>query len=149
MSAIENVFSNFCSLEKRYKFYICRALDGISFERVQHCVGIIHFLTDYIRTSYKNIKSSGWDFIRIALSSWVLLLSKNSEHWKNPKIAVFIGAVYQLFAALGEFILIERERSSTRELSNVIDEWEHVFAKDVNLILLRCFMKFIQLNGKF
>lgn len=30
----------------------------------------------------------------------------------------------------------------------VIDEWEHVFAKDVNLILLKCFMKFVQANGK-
>lgn len=32
-------------------------------------------------------------------------------------------------------------------MSQMIDEWEHVFAKDVNLILLKCFMRFIQANG--
>lgn len=34
-------------------------------------------------------------------------------------------------------------------MTQVIDEWEHVFAKDVNLILLKCFMRFVQANGKY
>lgn len=101
-----------------------------------------------LRIMPKNIGPDGWDFIRIALSSWVLSLSKSSEHWRNPKIAIFTVAVYQLFVSLSEFINDEKIRSSARHLINIIDEWEHVFAKDVNLLLLKCFMKFVQLSGK-
>lgn len=32
-------------------------------------------------------------------------------------------------------------------LSGVIDEWEHLFAKDVNLIVLKCYMKFVGNKG--
>lgn len=54
-----------------------------------------------------------------------------------------------MFEVFSDFIGEERIKSSTRIMTQVIDEWEHVFAKDVNLILLKCFMKFIQANGKF
>lgn len=53
-----------------------------------------------------------------------------------------------MFEVFYEFIAEERIKSSTRTVAQVIDEWEHVFAKDVNLILLKCFMRFIQANGK-
>lgn len=53
-----------------------------------------------------------------------------------------------MFEVFYEFIATERIKSSTRAMTQVIDEWEHVFAKDVNLILLKCFMRFIQANGK-
>lgn len=96
----------------------------------------------------RNVTPNGWDFVRIALSSWVLSLSKSSDCWQQPKIAVLTIAVYKLFGALSEYINHERDRSSTRDVTNVIDEWEHVFAKDVNLLLLKCFMKFVQLSGK-
>lgn len=64
------------------------------------------------------------------------------------QIAVFIASVYKMFDALSAFIKDERMRSSTTSLTDVIDEWENVFAKDVNLILLKCFMKFVQGSGK-
>lgn len=54
-----------------------------------------------------------------------------------------------MFEVFYQFITEERIKSSTRTMSQVIDEWEHVFAKDVNLILLKCFMRFIQANGRF
>lgn len=54
-----------------------------------------------------------------------------------------------MFEVFYEFIADERAKSSTRVMKNVIDEWEQVFAKDVNLILLKCFMRFVvQANGK-
>lgn len=53
-----------------------------------------------------------------------------------------------MFEVFYELIAMERIKSSTRAMAQVIDEWEHVFAKDVNLILLKCFMKFIQASGK-
>lgn len=53
-----------------------------------------------------------------------------------------------MFEVFSEFIVEEREKSSTTIMKQMIDEWEHVFAKDVNLILLKCFMRFVQANGK-
>lgn len=52
-----------------------------------------------------------------------------------------------MFEVLLEFIAEEQIKSSSRTMSQMIDEWEHVFAKDVNLILLKCFMRFVQANG--
>lgn len=63
------------------------------------------------------------------------------------KIAIFTSAIYKMFEVFYQFIGEERMKSSTRTMSQMIDEWEHVFAKDVNLILLKCFMRFIQANG--
>lgn len=53
-----------------------------------------------------------------------------------------------MFEVFYEFIADERAKSSTKVMSQMIDEWEQVFAKDVNLILLKCFMRFVQANGK-
>lgn len=47
---------------------------------------IINFLTDILKTFPKNITETGWDFVRIAISSWVLSLSKSSDFWQNPKV---------------------------------------------------------------
>lgn len=77
------------------------------------------------------------------MSSWVLTVSKTSEHFKSTKVAVFTTAIYRLFRNLAKFIAQEKIKSSTEMLSSVIDEWEHLFAKDVNLIILKCYMKFI------
>lgn len=30
----------------------------------------------------------------------------------------------------------------------MIDEWENLFAKEVNLILIKCFMNFVKNQGK-
>lgn len=49
-------------------------------------VDYMHFLADNLQYSFGNITKNGWDFIRIALSSWVLSASKSSSHWKSPKV---------------------------------------------------------------
>lgn len=46
------------------------------------------------------------------------------------------------------FIESERKKSSTKQMIQVVDEWEQVFAKDVNLILLKCFIKFVEADRK-
>lgn len=95
----------------------------------------------------KQLDTTSWDLIRIALSSWVLTVSKTSEHFQSTKVAVFIASVYRLFCNLSKFIAQEKVKSSTEMLSSVIDEWENLFAKDVNLIVLKCFMKFVNSKG--
>lgn len=47
------------------------------------------------------------------------------------------------------FIESEREKSSSKQMMQVVDEWEQVFAKDVNLILLKCFIKFVEADRKW
>lgn len=54
-----------------------------------------------------------------------------------------------MFKALYDFIKSEYSKSSTKNLTRIVDEWESIFAKDVNLILLKCFMKFLQAEGEF
>lgn len=57
-----------------------------SAEQVVQIVEIINFLTDILKIFPKNITETGWDFVRIAISSWVLSLSKSSDAWQNPKV---------------------------------------------------------------
>ena len=124
-----------------------RKISTTSLVNVLHTAEIVHFLTDVVTHFSNNLSATGWDFIRIAISSWVLTLSKSSDHYQQPKCAIFISAVYKLFRALYDFIHIQRAKSSTPFLDHVIDEWEQIFAKDVNLIVLKCYMRFIQGGG--
>lgn len=48
---------------------------------------ICNFLTDIVIYFPKNLNASAWDFIRIALSSWVLTVSKSSDHFRDPKVS--------------------------------------------------------------
>lgn len=52
-------------------------------------------------------------------------------------------AIYKLFHAFYSFIVTQETKSSTHLLGVVIEEWNHLFAKDVNLILLKCYLKFV------
>lgn len=55
-------------------------------EQVVQVAEVINFLTDILKIFPKNITETGWDFVRIAISSWVLSLSKTSDAWQNPKV---------------------------------------------------------------
>lgn len=57
---------------------------------------------------------------------------------------MFVVAVYRLFGAFRAFIGPSlAQRSSTHLLTSVAEEWNQLFAKDVNLILLKCYLKFV------
>lgn len=71
-------------------FFFHRNISSIPAEKILQVTEFVRFLTDVIQTFPGNITESGWDFIRIAISSWVLTLSKSSEHWKNPKVIQFL-----------------------------------------------------------
>lgn len=58
-----------------------------------------------------------------------------------------MSAIYNLLHCLSTFIAAEKRKSSTEVLTKMIDEWEHLFAKDVNLILLKCFMNYVKEQG--
>lgn len=72
-----------------YLWTFSRNISTTSAEKVLQVTELIRFLADVIQTFPGNITEGGWDFIRIAISSWVLTLSKSSEHWKSPKV-IFI-----------------------------------------------------------
>lgn len=44
-----------------------------------------------------------------------------------------------MFGALIEFIRSEKQKSSTELLKNVIDEWDSLFAKEVNVVLFKAY----------
>lgn len=58
-----------------------------------------------------------------------------------------MSAIYNLLHCLSTFIAAEKQKSSTEVLTKMIDEWENLFAKDVNLILLKCFINYVQAEG--
>lgn len=83
------------------------------------------------------ITAMHWDFLRIALSSWILTVSnvlplKDSR----PLLNRFILAVMELFSTLMSFFETERKKSSTQLLCKVQEEWNSVFAREVNTVLL-------------
>lgn len=64
----------------------CSNISPIDAEQILRVTEFVRFVSDVIQTFPGNITESGWDFIRIAISSWVLTLSKSSEHLKTPKV---------------------------------------------------------------
>lgn len=76
-------------------------------------------------------------------------MSKSSDSYRKPKVAIFTTAVYKLFTTFYTFMNSAADKSSTHLLTDVFEEWEQVFAKDVNLILLKCFMQFASKTSKY
>lgn len=111
---------------------------------------IVHFLSDCLTLFPTEIDVKRWDFIRIAISSWVLSVSKSSHQFKNDeKVRAFIVGIFKLNASFQKFIISEKTKSSTETITNVIDEWEKVFSKDVNLVLIKAFIYIIKNLGEY
>ncbi|XP_017135075.1 E3 ubiquitin-protein ligase listerin [Drosophila miranda] len=109
------------------------------YESVLNTVEFIKLLTQVLNRFPYELSIRNWDAIRIGLSSWVLTVSKSMAHYNDPKTSLFIVAVYQLFAALISFIRTEKQKSSTEVLKNMVDEWDSVFAKEVNVVLFKSY----------
>ncbi|ALC44763.1 l-3-76BDr [Drosophila busckii] len=109
------------------------------YEAVLNVVEVIQLLNEVLQRFPYELSIKHWDAIRIGLSSWVLSVSKSIKHYADPKISFFIVAVYQLFATLVTFVRSEKQKSSTEMLKNVIDEWESLFAREVNVVLFRTY----------
>lgn len=118
-------------------------------EKVLLVAEIAQFFADLLNNFPTEIDVRGWDFIRIALSSWVLSVAKSSEKFQQNKVKVFIIGIYKLNAALFKFFALEKTRSSTQMLQNLIEEWEKVFAREVNLVLIKSFIHIIKNTGEF
>lgn len=84
------------------------------------------------------ITTTQWDFLRIALSSWILTVSKvmGSRH-SNPKVAQLILVVCRLFGTLMTYFDSESKKSSTQKLVKVMEEWSSIFAREVNLVSMK------------
>ncbi|KAL7037401.1 hypothetical protein ACKWTF_009198 [Chironomus riparius] len=105
---------------------------------------IANFMSECLLYFPTEIDVKRWDFIRIALSSWILSVSKSCEKFNNETVKNFIVAIFRLNASLQKFIVAEKIKSSTEFLSNMIEEWENVFAKDVNLVLIKSFIYIVK-----
>lgn len=112
-------------------------------------VEIANFLSDVLTMFPTEVDVKRWDFLRIALSSWVLSVSKSCYSFHENKVKVFISAIFRLNSSLFKFIKTEKTKSSTEVLQNVIEEWEKIFAKEVNLVLIKSFVHIIQNLGEF
>lgn len=117
-------------------------------ERVLLTAEVAHFLSDVLTFLPAEVDVRRWDFIRIALSSWVLSVSKSCEKFDNNAVKVFISAIFKLNAALFKFIASEKTKSSTQMLHNIIEEWEKVFAREVNLVLIKSFILIVNHLGE-
>ncbi|XP_034103440.1 E3 ubiquitin-protein ligase listerin isoform X1 [Drosophila albomicans] len=109
------------------------------YDSVLSTVEIIKLLNEVLQRFPYELTIKNWDAIRIGLSSWVLSVSKSIKNYTDPKTSFFIVAVYQLFASLVNFIRAEKQKSSTEMLKSVVDEWESVFAREVNVVLFKSY----------
>lgn len=121
-----------------------RDIANTASDHVVQIAEIANFYTAVLRSYPHRLESNDWDLIRIAVSSWVLTVSRSSDNaLQSPKVAVFVVAVYRLFAAFRTVLASQATRSGTHLLATVVEEWDALFAKDVNLILLKCYLKFV------
>lgn len=109
-------------------------------------IQVIRLIKSVLKYFSTELDGTRWDFIRLALSSWVLSVSKSASKIENETVTIFISAVFELFGELIKFFSEERTKSSTELLSRVIVEWEDVFAKENNLVLLKSFMAIVKLS---
>lgn len=91
-----------------------------------------------VQNSPSEFSPEQWDFLRIALSSWILTISNFLSTSDEPRLPMyrFIVSVMRLFEALMTFFASERQKSSTQLFCKVIEEWTSVFAREVNTVLL-------------
>ncbi|GAB0100225.1 E3 ubiquitin-protein ligase listerin [Sergentomyia squamirostris] len=119
-------------------------LKDLSTSDVIFTVELANFIGQLLLNFSAELEDAHWDFIRIALSSWVLTASKSVENYVDSNIAIFLASVFKLFAAMESFVIAEKTKSSTDRLTKIVEEWEHVFAQDGHLVLLRVFMYIVQ-----
>ncbi|XP_038115806.1 E3 ubiquitin-protein ligase listerin isoform X1 [Culex quinquefasciatus] len=105
---------------------------------------LANVLADVMRHFPTELDLAKWDFVRIALSSWTLTVSKNHQNFRANNISIFVASIYRLFSAVTKFFTDEKIKSSTEMLTNVIEEWDNVFAKDVNLVLLKAYINIVK-----
>ncbi|XP_055690814.1 LOW QUALITY PROTEIN: E3 ubiquitin-protein ligase listerin [Lutzomyia longipalpis] len=113
-------------------------------ESVIFTAELANFLAQLLECFSSDFEDSHWDFVRIALSSWVLSASKSVGSYSDAKVAVFIASVYKLFMAMEKFVVLQKTKSSTEALTRIVEEWEDVFARDVHHVLLRAYVTIVQ-----
>uniref|UniRef100_A0A336LRQ7 E3 ubiquitin-protein ligase listerin n=1 Tax=Culicoides sonorensis TaxID=179676 RepID=A0A336LRQ7_CULSO len=118
-------------------------ISQVETNKIAIVIQVIHLMTAILKKFPTELDGTRWDFVRLALSSWVLSVSKCANKLENETVTIFTTAVFGLFKELVEFLKIEKTKSSTELLSKVIDEWEAVFAKENNLVLLKTFMTLV------
>lgn len=123
-------------------------ISQVETNKVAVVVQVVHLLRAVLRHFPTELDGTRWDFVRLALSSWVLSVSKCATKLENETVTIFITAVFGLFKELVEFFAVEKIKSSTELLSKVIVEWEEVFAKENNLVLLKTFMTLVNASHK-
>ncbi|TDG45249.1 hypothetical protein AWZ03_008311 [Drosophila navojoa] len=111
------------------------------YQAVIDTVEIIKLLRECISRFPYELSIKNWDTIRIGLGSWVLTVSKSIANYRDPKTSFFIVAVFELFLTFSSFVQFEKEKSSTQMLTNMIEEWESLFAREVNVVLFKSFYK--------
>lgn len=120
-------------------------------DQIQFTIEVINFIDDILRYFPRELDVKSWDFIRIAASSWVLTVSKAITCIKmvevnQIKVSGFIASVYRLFATMSKFFENESSTSSTEMHAKILDEWNSLFAREVNILLLKGFMNVVSLD---
>lgn len=111
--------------------------------------GLAGMLKTMLENCPSEITPEQWDFLRIALSSWILTVSLSQDQIeKRLTLTRFVVAVMELFSSLMTFFESERQKSSTQLFCKVIEEWNSVFAREVNTVLLLVLNKFLTTSGR-
>ncbi|XP_054731911.1 E3 ubiquitin-protein ligase listerin [Anastrepha obliqua] len=128
--------------EKRALFNV--KIDDHELAVVVELVEYIRLLTEILKNMPWSLSSKDWDSIIIGLSSWVPSVLKSIEKYTDPKVSLFIINVCSLFVVFEEFITAENNTSSTALVKKTIDEWESLFAKEVNCTIFKSFYGLLQ-----
>lgn len=118
-------------------FVFHRNITSTPFEKVAQTVQVCRLLSLTIKKFPQELTMKNWDFIRISLSSWVLTISKSIESISKAKVLLLFRSVLELYENFMLFIASEKQKSSTVVMDAVINEWENLFAKEVNIVLFK------------
>uniref|UniRef100_A0A0A1X441 E3 ubiquitin-protein ligase listerin n=1 Tax=Zeugodacus cucurbitae TaxID=28588 RepID=A0A0A1X441_ZEUCU len=124
-------------------------LNEQGYSAVIELIEYIRLLTEILKKMPWCLGAKDWDNIIIGLGSWVPNVHKSIENIVNPKMALFVINVCKLFSAFLEFIKVEKDRSSTNMLQNMVDEWESLFSKDAICNIFESFYGLLHLQEKF
>lgn len=113
-------------------------LKGINHENIGMVTTVARLCRLMVVHFNSELNTSHWDFIRIALSSWTLTVSKAVPLINdNPHVPVFMNSVLDLFKSVMDLFEEKAKLSSTQAFSKVVEEWNSIFAKEVNVVLTK------------
>ncbi|XP_014299364.1 E3 ubiquitin-protein ligase listerin [Microplitis demolitor] len=109
---------------------------------------LIRLLTKLLEKIPTKMTTEMRDAAVIYLSSWLVSLNKSIAHHNDLKLQCFVVALSQLFCAIKNLLTRVTEKDIEEIFTGFSDEWNNIFADDINREIANTWMYYADLFNK-